>query len=111
VNFYDPDGLISIREAINSIITAAAMWANSMTGDPGDVSKPVRTASSERAKTDAKRAEEDRKRGKKKQRGSAKCFILVPIWDADEDINSILDYDFDKSFDENMYQMHPDRFL
>lgn len=107
VNLIDIDGQASIRTYINSMLTAISMWLGpEHSHDPRDI-KPMRTPTSERQKTEGHLENEKKKRGSR-SRGSAKCLAapLLLLWDQQQDIDFVLDYDFDKSFQENLFNAY-----
>jgi RHS repeat-associated protein len=97
--YVDPSGLAStLRDVIYSLITAGAMTWQSLTGNPAQIQAP-RTPTSERV-ADDERMRNERSKRPKKPSASMKCITV--LYDPFDDLDFVLDYDIDKSFDENL---------
>jgi len=107
INLYDPYGQGSIRSAISAVVmSAVATLGNMGSGGQPDPShiKVARTPITEKKEREEKEREAKEKSKKGKMRGAAKCIIgdTLLMWDPIEDLDFILDYDFDKNFNENL---------
>src|SRR6266498_2652979 len=98
-SFVDPLGLArTLREVINALITAGVMTYEALTGNPRDIQAP-RTPTSARVADDERMRNERRKRPRKPS-ASLRCVSV--LYDPFDDLDFALDYDMDKSFDENI---------
>src|SRR6266536_2916317 len=98
-NFVDPFGLAgTLRELINVVITAGVMTWEALTGNPRDIQAP-RTPTSQRM-ADDERIRKERQKRPRKPSASMKCISV--LYDPFDDLDFALDYDIDKSFDENI---------
>jgi RHS repeat-associated protein len=88
----------TLRDLINVAITAAWMTYQSLTGNPAEIKAP-KTPTSERVADDARIRNERRRRPRKP---SAALRCISPLYDPFDDLDFVLDYDVDKSFDENL---------
>ena len=76
------------------------MTFQALTGNPANIKAP-KTPMSERASAENKRDDERNKRPKKSN--PSRC--ILPI-DLSQDIEFLLDYDWDKSFDDNLFDAY-----
>jgi hypothetical protein len=74
------------------------MTYQSLTGNPAEIKAP-KTPTSERVADDARIRNERRRRPRKP---SAALRCISPLYDPFDDLDFVLDYDVDKSFDENL---------
>src|SRR5205823_1896454 len=104
--FLDPDGLARcLRDLIHAAVTAGVMTYQSLTGSPTDIKAP-RTPTSERM-VERERIWKERLKRPRKPSVKMRCMGLIGIlYDPFEDFDFILDYDIDKSFDQNIHDKY-----
>jgi RHS repeat-associated protein len=101
IRFIDLSGEArTLRDYINVAITAGTMFYQAWTGGPTDIQVP-RTPTSQRAAEGIRMYEEQKNRRLRKPKASTANCIGV-LWDPFEDLDLILDYDVDKTFEENL---------
>lgn len=101
-NFIDPSGeRRTLRDIFNAVFVATSMTLHAWTGNPTDIQVP-RTPTSQRAANDMLMREERRNSKLRKSKAATTKCIGGALWDPFEDLDFILDYDMDKTFEENL---------
>jgi RHS repeat-associated protein len=88
----------TLRDILNAVVTAGVMTYQAWMGNPGKIQAP-NTPTSQRVVYEERIRTERKKRPRKPTAGAACISIL---WDPFDDLDLILDYDLDKSLDENL---------
>ncbi len=108
-NFVDSFGLArTLRDLISALVTAGVMTWQSYFGNPLEIKAPKTPTSCRVA--DDERIRKERATRPRKPCATARC--ISPLYDPFDDLDFVLDYDIDKSFDQNLREKYgPPVFL